>query len=224
MQDQYSKEIRMFVDIFSEFTGIEKQKLFTYLKENKINNLIEHPYSISPTAAQLRKINRLKLLDSLYNNLKSNDLEYKIDTPEKAGKYLINYFKNCNDKEHFCCVFLDTKNKIITAKRMFSGTVDRSFVSFREIAKEYLFYDANAIITAHNHPSKIPEPSEQDIQLNEDLAYYLGRLNIRLIDNIIIGGERYYSFAENRLIKNKNNDSIFSLEGKGKYMVYKYSK
>lgn len=29
MNDQYSKDIRMFVEIFSEFTGIQKEKLFT---------------------------------------------------------------------------------------------------------------------------------------------------------------------------------------------------
>jgi len=221
MNDQYSKDIRMFVEIFSEFTGIQKEKLFTYLKDNKINNLIEHPYSISPTIEQLHKIKKLKLLDSLYNNLKINDFGYFINDPQKAGNYLINYFKNCNEKEYFCCVFLDTKNKVITTKKMFSGTVDQTVVYPREIAKEYLLYDANAIITSHNHPSKIVEPSVQDIAFNDNLSDYLGRLNIRLLDNIIVAGNQYYSFAANGLMKNFQKDNISSLNEKGEYTVLK---
>jgi len=55
--------------------------------------------------------------------------------------------------------------------------------------------NAEAIFTAHNHPSGSPEPSPEDIDITERLRECGELLGIRLIDHVIISGENHLSFV-----------------------------
>ena len=56
--------------------------------------------------------------------------------------------------------------------------------------------NANSVILCHNHPSGDPTPSAEDSQLTQRL-WEAGRvLGIRVLDHVIVAGERYYSFAD----------------------------
>ena len=72
-----------------------------------------------------------------------------------------------------------------------------SIVHPREIFKEAYLTSASSIICLHNHPTGYVEPSLEDIELTKKLVE-IGKLNaIPIIDHIIIGENKYFSFYEN---------------------------
>jgi DNA repair protein RadC len=52
------------------------------------------------------------------------------------------------------------------------------------------------VVFVHNHPSGDPEPSSEDRALTNRLADAGKILGVRVLDHVIIGANRYYSFAD----------------------------
>lgn len=106
------------------------------------------------------------------------------------------------DREHevFCCVFLDTRHRILAFEPLFRGTIDGASVYPREVVKQALILNACAVILAHNHPSGQPEASEADRDLTRRLQQALTLVDVRVLDHFIIGKGRAYSFAERGLL------------------------
>jgi DNA repair protein RadC len=53
------------------------------------------------------------------------------------------------------------------------------------------------MVLCHNHPSGNLMPSSADIQITKNIKAAGKILEIEIIDHIIIGGNKYYSFADN---------------------------
>ena len=104
-------------------------------------------------------------------------------------------------KEKFKVLFLDAKNHILEEKTVFEGTVDSSAVYPREIVKEALRCDASSLIFVHNHPSGDPEPSASDREITRELVFAASVMQLKVLDHIIIGNNRYFSFADDGLIE-----------------------
>lgn len=103
--------------------------------------------------------------------------------------------------EQFRVLFLNKKNMIISDEIMSVGTLDQAPVYPREVIKKALFFEASAIILAHNHPSGSVKPSRNDIDLTNKIAECCRAVNIILHDHIIIShGNQYYSFKSNLLL------------------------
>ena len=60
--------------------------------------------------------------------------------------------------------------------------------------------ERNAVILAHNHPSGVPEPSHADELITQRLRAALALVDVRVLDHLIVGGERCLSFAERGLL------------------------
>ena len=90
--------------------------------------------------------------------------------------------------------------KLIHEKVLFIGTLNRSLVHPREIFKEAYQVSASSIVCIHNHPSGEVLPSKQDIVFTQQLVKVGHLLGIEVIDHIIIGEDKYYSFFENQRI------------------------
>ncbi len=104
-------------------------------------------------------------------------------------------------KEKFKVLFLDAKNHILKEKTVFEGTVDSSAVYPREIVKEALRCDASSLIFVHNHLSGDPEPSASDREITRELVFAASVMQLKVLDHIIIGNNRYFSFADEGLIE-----------------------
>ncbi len=66
----------------------------------------------------------------------------------------------------------------------------------REIVKLTLQRNSAAVIIAHNHPSGIAEPSHADELITQRVKEALARVDIRLLDHIIVGDGVSVSTAE----------------------------
>jgi DNA repair proteins len=101
-------------------------------------------------------------------------------------------------------MFLDTQNQVIEVEDIFEGTLNVSAVYPREITEKAIKYNAAALVFAHNHPAGNPEPSDNDKQLTRDLVFAGNIMQIKVLDHIIIGNNRYFSFADEGLIEEYN--------------------
>ena len=59
-----------------------------------------------------------------------------------------------------------------------------------------LEFHACSIILGHNHPSGLISPSEADIKITKRLVDAGKLLEIAVLDHLIIGQDRFYSFAD----------------------------
>lgn len=101
-------------------------------------------------------------------------------------------------KEIFQILLLNSKNNIIDIVEIEEGTVDQASPHIREIALKALQNFATGVIAVHNHPSGDPEPSKEDILFTKNLTTACRALEIDVLDHIIIGDNKHYSFAEHK--------------------------
>ena len=99
-------------------------------------------------------------------------------------------------KENFRGLYLNPKNYIIHDEVISIGHLTASLVHPREVFKPAIEYSAAGLIVIHNHPSGDPDPSVQDKEITEMLVAAGKTLGIPLLDHIIIGNGRYYSFND----------------------------
>ncbi len=102
-----------------------------------------------------------------------------------------------DDVECLYVLFLDTKNKILSIEKMFSGTISQASIHPREIIKRMLALKSAALIMVHNHPSGCPEPSEVDHRITKKVFTALYSIQATLHEHIVAGNQEYYSFADN---------------------------
>ena len=100
------------------------------------------------------------------------------------------------DREQFLVACLDAKHAIIGVNVVSIGSLSFSIVHPREVFKPAILLNSAAIICSHNHPSGDPEPSAEDRALTARLRQAGDLIGITILDHIILGDERTYSFAD----------------------------
>lgn len=103
------------------------------------------------------------------------------------------------DREHFQVILLNHKKAVLSIETVSIGTLNSSLVHPREVFKQAIKRSASTMILAHNHPSGVCEPSEQDVQITQRLKEVGQIIGIEVIDHLIIGEDKYYSFRENNI-------------------------
>ena len=98
--------------------------------------------------------------------------------------------------ETFQVICLDGKNRMLHVERVAQGTLTASLAHPREIFFTAVQVRAAGIICVHNHPSGDPEPSQEDRDVTRRLVKAGKILGIRLLDHLVIGDQRYFSFAD----------------------------
>jgi len=116
-----------------------------------------------------------------------------------VSEYYAPYLRDAK-KEFFNVILLDSRNKPIDHIEISSGSITASVVDPKEIIKEATMKSASAIILVHNHPSGEPDPSQDDINITNQIARACDLVGVKVLDHIIIG---------------KNNDDFVSLLDKG---------
>jgi DNA repair protein RadC len=122
-----------------------------------------------------------------------------LTTPQATHRYLQAQLRD-RPYEVFCCIYLDNRHRLIAFEELFRGTVDCAQVHPREVLRQALLHNASSVIVAHNHPSGVLEPSPADDFITRRLKDLLALMDVRMVDHIIVGQSRCYSFAEHGLI------------------------
>lgn len=122
-----------------------------------------------------------------------------IRSPQEAAGYVMEDMRYLQ-KEHFICLFLNTKNQVIGQETLSMGSLNASIVHPREVFRAAIKRSSASIICAHNHPSGDPTPSPEDIEITGRLAEAGRIIGIELLDHIVIGDRRFVSLKEKGLM------------------------
>ncbi len=99
-------------------------------------------------------------------------------------------------QEHFLVMYLNQSNHALKVECISNGGTTNVIADPKIIFKNALTHNATCIVLGHNHPSGNPRPSEEDRLLTKKIVAAGKLLDINVIDHIIIGNERYYSFRD----------------------------
>jgi len=108
-----------------------------------------------------------------------------------------------SDREQFCVLLLDAKNKTIGLNIVSTGSLSSAMVHPREVLKPAILANASAMILAHNHPSGELTPSPQDKAITKKIIQASSIIGITVHEHLIISMEDdcYFSFADQGLIQ-----------------------
>ncbi len=102
--------------------------------------------------------------------------------------------------EVFYVILLNTQSRVLAMSEVTRGILGSSLVHPREVFRLSIAYGAAGIILAHNHPSGDPTPSADDRAVTRQMVDAGRILDVPVYDHVIIGADRYLSFAEAGLI------------------------
>ena len=102
--------------------------------------------------------------------------------------------------EQFWVLLLNHANRVLDKVFISQGSFNATVADPKVIFKYVIDRMATGIVLCHNHPSGSVEPSKLDQELTDRLVAAAEIFGIRVVDHIIIGDDKYYSFADNRLL------------------------
>lgn len=122
-----------------------------------------------------------------------------LNSSSKAGEYAASLFAG-RTYEAFFVICLDTQNRVNYAALVHEGTLNEVPVYPRLIVELVLRHQANSVILAHNHPSGTMNPSNEDIEITRTIISALEPISVKVLDHIIVVGDKYMSFKQRNLI------------------------
>ncbi|MDQ2087201.1 DNA repair protein RadC [Herbivorax sp. ANBcel31] len=123
----------------------------------------------------------------------------ELNSSTKAGQYTVSLFEG-RSYEVFYVICLDAQNRVNYADLVHEGTINEAPIYPRVIVERALRHKANSVILAHNHPGGSLNPSRGDIEATKVIKNALESISIKVVDHIIVCGEKYISFAERGLL------------------------
>lgn len=129
----------------------------------------------------------------------SNGSKIRVTSPSIAANYVLSEM-SVLEQEHFRIMTLNTKKEINFIREISKGTINMTIVHSREVFRAAISDNAHSIILLHNHPTGDPSPSKEDIKLTKNLLEASKIIGIDILDHIIIGDNKYFSFLEEGLL------------------------
>ena len=200
------------LDSFSEFQILEL--LLFYIIPRRDTNPIAHRLIerfgslhqvLEAPVEELEKVEGIgpnaALLLSLITSVARAYMVSKAEPPrilrtiEECGEYMKSLFIG-RRMEVVYLLCLDAKCKVLGCREVGEGSVNSANISTRRIVEIALGLNASSVILAHNHPSGIAIPSEEDILTTKRVASALSTVDIQLVDHIIVADEDYVSMLQ----------------------------
>lgn len=140
---------------------------------------------------------KLKCIAELSSRIARAGAEERLQltNPRLVSEYYMESLRHA-ETEQVILIMMDARNRLLAERVISKGTVNASLVSPREIFLTALKHGAVYIMLLHNHPGGDPAPGTQDKLLTERIKQAAILVEIPLIDHIIIGDRRYFSFRE----------------------------
>ena len=121
--------------------------------------------------------------------------EIILNTIDDCCEYLSRFFKGKKNETVFL-LSLDAKLKMLSCREVGEGSVNYASVPIRRCVEMALEDGATSVILAHNHPSGLAVPSNDDIATTRRLAMALSAVEIQLVDHIVVADDDYVSMVQ----------------------------
>lgn len=152
---------------------------------------------LGPQSALLINLVREIITRYSYDRAKKRQ---SISNQEELYNYCMAHLRD-KKQECFEVLFLDIKLRLIAAEVLSEGNIDSTNVYPRKLIELILKHGAKHIICVHNHPSGDPTPSAEDKFMTDNLKNVLEILSVRMVDHIIVGNGKIYSFESGSYIQ-----------------------
>lgn len=123
----------------------------------------------------------------------------KITGSKDAADFFFPLLGDLNHEE-FWVLLLNRGNKIIDSFMISQGGISGTVIDVRLILKTALEKLASSMILCHNHPSGTMQASDADIKITAKINNAAKIMDITVLDHIIIGQNRYLSFADEGML------------------------
>lgn len=193
----YESDLLYDMDILVLLLG---EKVVKSLEENNINTIAELKNCTDEELLNMNFIGKetllkIKAIIELTKRNYNKNSNVRISQPSDV-------YRLCEDMKYYerevlRLICLDAKNKVIKNIDIFKGGLNASVVDVRVLMKEVIKNNSNSFIIAHNHPSGVPTPSQED----KDITFRIKKageiIGAKLLDHLIIGNSgRYVSFEK----------------------------
>lgn len=111
--------------------------------------------------------------------------------PEDAAKLLTELPDQY--REMLVCLFLDSQARLVQKHLIAVGSLNVARATPRDVLLPALVNNAAVIVMAHNHPSGIAEPSEDDIRFTRSVGRAANLMGVALVDHLILARDGLYS-------------------------------
>lgn len=129
----------------------------------------------------------------------SSGKKEKMETSRCFVERYTPFMKNLK-KEIVKLVLLNPKLFIIKDLTISEGSLNASILHPREVMIPAIKESAASFAVIHNHPSGDPSPSQQDMEITHRLNKTGQIIGIRMVDHIIIGDNKFFSFSDEGLL------------------------
>ncbi|MCI5689564.1 MAG: DNA repair protein RadC [Clostridiales bacterium] len=143
----------------------------------------------------------LKLLPAIaarYLASRANAEMILSDSASLHELFLPYFFGARNEMSYLAC--FDSKLKLLGVKKISEGSPNANEISIRKISTEALALNATVVVLAHNHPSGLATPSEEDIFTTRYIQDSLRPLGITLYDHVILADGEMVSLKDSRYL------------------------
>jgi len=177
---------RLLLSQFEGFRGLDEASVGELTKVKGIG-----PAKIAQMKASLEIARRL------------GNHKWESGQPLRSSEDVFQHFRRgleAEKRELFYVILLNNKNKKLREVKISEGSLTASLVHPREVYNPVIRESAAAVIFVHNHPSGDPAPSQEDIEITRRLKEVGEVMGIRVLDHIVIGHDRYFSFSDRGML------------------------
>lgn len=126
--------------------------------------------------------------------------ELALNTRERVGAYLLELFsRERNEAVYQIC--LDGKGKLLACRRLGEGSASAVNLDIRKVVQNAIVYAASSVILAHNHPSGVALPSQEDHAATLRVKAALEAIDVRLEDHIVVVDHDFISFSQSGFLR-----------------------
>lgn len=139
----------------------------------------------------------LRLVPQIAQRARLTDLERELalSTRDQVGQYLLELFsRERNEAVYEIC--LDGKGKLLACRRLGEGSASAVNLDIRKIVQNAIAFCASSVILAHNHPSGVALPSQEDHAATLRVKAALEAVDVRLEDHVVVADHDFISFSQ----------------------------
>ena len=186
-----------------EETAVELSRRILTSVNNNLNDLGRKSVDSLKSFKGIGEAKAITIVAALELGRRRKDAEVfhknKISGSKDAADYFQPMLGDLNHEE-FWIMLLDRGNKILDTFMISQGGISGTVIDVRIILKPAIEKLASAIILCHNHPSGTMQASDADLKITRKISDAAKIMDISVLDHIIIGQNRYLSFADEGIL------------------------